>query len=180
MDQIGFEAVVITLIEKMRERGSWCSGTHLQKAMFFLQEMMHVPTGLKFVLYKHGPYSFDLQPAINSMLADQILSLQINDPGYGPSLVKGSNVEVVTKRSEEIIKEYLPKIEFIAEKFASKNVAELEREGTAFLVYSRENLGDDEEAIAFRISKLKPHVSVDNAKAAFQEIKKIKDQAASL
>ena len=38
-------AVIITLVEKMKKKGSWCGETHIQKAVFVLQEIVGVPLG---------------------------------------------------------------------------------------------------------------------------------------
>ena len=53
--------MVLTLARKIRNRGSWCGETHLQKAVYLLQDLAGVETGLEFVLYKHGPFSFGLR-----------------------------------------------------------------------------------------------------------------------
>ncbi len=177
MDQIEFEAVVITLIDELKKRGSWSGITHLQKTLFFLQDMMKIPLGHDFVLYKHGPYSFDLQPAVNAMLANQILNYEIREPDFGASFVRGDNCKVVfTRETESLIEQCRPRIEFVAEKLANKNVSQLERIATAFLVYDREGL-DDDEAVAWRINQLKPHVSIEKAKEAIIEAKKILTEA---
>jgi hypothetical protein len=51
------QVVLLSLLETMGARGSWCGETHVQKCTYFLQEALDVPLGLSFVLYKHGPFS---------------------------------------------------------------------------------------------------------------------------
>ena len=53
-------AVVAQLVKVIRMNQGWAGETHIQKTLFFLQELLQVPTGYDFVLYKHGPYDFDL------------------------------------------------------------------------------------------------------------------------
>jgi uncharacterized protein YwgA len=60
MDRLRRAAILTRLIEQLRNGGSWCGETHVQKATFFLQELLNVPLSLDFILYKHGPFSFDL------------------------------------------------------------------------------------------------------------------------
>jgi uncharacterized protein YwgA len=54
-------AILVTLIKSLRSKGSWCGETHIQKAAFFLQQLTGVPIDFDFILYKHGPFSFDLR-----------------------------------------------------------------------------------------------------------------------
>ena len=66
LDRVRNGVVITRLIETLRERGSWCGETHVQKAAFFLQELMEVPTRFHFILYKHGPFSFDLRDELTA------------------------------------------------------------------------------------------------------------------
>jgi hypothetical protein len=52
-------ALAVELAKQLRAEGSWCGETHLQKATFIIQDMTKANLGYKFVLYKHGPYSFE-------------------------------------------------------------------------------------------------------------------------
>ena len=67
MDRLQRTALIFELTKKMRERGSWCGETHLQKATFWAEECFSLPLGFDFILYKHGPFSFDLRDELTSM-----------------------------------------------------------------------------------------------------------------
>ena len=60
MDRLRRAALLTRLIQRLRDRGSWCGETHLQKASLLLQDLTGVPLGFDYILYKHGPFSFDL------------------------------------------------------------------------------------------------------------------------
>ena len=75
MDRMA-KAALIELIEKLRQEGSWCGETHVQKAVYFLQNLMGVPLQFDFILYKHGPFSFDLRDELTALRADGILRLE--------------------------------------------------------------------------------------------------------
>ena len=45
------EAIVAAIDQRMAERGSWCGETHLQKAVYFLQTLLDVPTDFGYILY---------------------------------------------------------------------------------------------------------------------------------
>jgi len=53
-------SLLVSLVEKMKNGGSWCGETHVQKCVYFLQQLLKVPMEFNCIMYKHGPYSFDL------------------------------------------------------------------------------------------------------------------------
>ena len=90
MERLKRSALVIALIEQLRNKGSWCGETHIQKTIYFLQELLRVPLGFEFILYKHGPYSFDLSDELTAMRADELVELKLQQP-YGPSVSLSGN-----------------------------------------------------------------------------------------
>src|SRR3989304_6206965 len=82
------KAMLLTsLTQKLWAHGSWCGETHLQKAVYFLEDLLEVPLEFDFILYRHGPFSFDLRDEITSLRADELLRLVPQEPPYGPRLV---------------------------------------------------------------------------------------------
>lgn len=86
MNRLKKDALLCELADQLRHSGSWCGETHVQKATYFLQELRRVPLEFEFVLYRHGPFSFDLRDELTAMRADGFLDLSERGP-YGPSLV---------------------------------------------------------------------------------------------
>ena len=43
MERLKRYAIVLSLIEQLRERGGWCGETHIQKTTYFLQNLLKVP-----------------------------------------------------------------------------------------------------------------------------------------
>ncbi len=76
MERLEQFAILGRLIEKMHEHGSWCGETHVQNVPISSNMVRHVPTDFDFVLYKHGPYSFDLSDALGTMRANSIVSIE--------------------------------------------------------------------------------------------------------
>lgn len=76
MKKLQRDAILLSLINEMKAKGSWCGETHIQKATYFLQELLGVPLNFEFILYKHGPYSFDLGDEVTAMRADSLLEYQ--------------------------------------------------------------------------------------------------------
>lgn len=155
--------ILLGLVEKLRNNLSWCGETHIQKATYFLQEMMQVSLGFDFILYKHGPFSFDLTDEITAMRADNLLKLQPQPYPYGPSILPGKASESLIKRFPKTLKKYRPHTTLVAEKLGGKKVNELERLATALYVTFENESSGDVQSRAQRIHALKPHVSLEEA-----------------
>ena len=130
MNRLQRAAVLVRLVNRLREQGSWCGETHIQKATYFLQELLGTPTGLEFILYKHGPFSFDLRDELTSLRADGILELKPQAPPYGPRFITTQTGEELLKRSPKTLAQCEPAIDFVAGSLGEKDVSELERLAT--------------------------------------------------
>ena len=179
MQRLERDAVIAELVSALREQGSWCGETHVQKAMYFLQEMAGVPTGFSFVLYKHGPFSFDLRDEITSMRADRLLEFEILSPEYGPSLKPSARGRTHLEAFREPAAQAGDAIDFVAQRFGDRNVAELERLGTALYV-RRKHEQDDVDTLAREIVKLKPHVTLPQAREAVETVARWQAEAESV
>jgi uncharacterized protein YwgA len=170
MKRLQRDTVILSLIENLRAKGSWCGETHIQKATYFIQELLRVPLEFDFVLYKHGPYSFDLSDELTAMRADAILKLQPQPPPYGPSFIHGKGSKLIKKLYPKTLKKYNPMVKFVANKLGDKGVTELERLATALYVTREINTDNSIESRAQCIHKLKPHVSLDEARDAVRVV----------
>jgi len=155
------DAIIITLIDKLEERGSWCGKTHILKATYFLKELMNVPLDAKFILYKHGPFSFDLYDTLDFLVADSLLKSDLKPYPYGARYSTTDLSKKITEKAPKTLKKYGHKIDFVADKLGGKNVMELERMATALYVILNKN--DSKENKARRIHELKPHISEEKA-----------------
>lgn len=174
MKRLQREAVLLSLIKEMKAKGSWCGETHIQKATYFLQELLRVPTGFEFMLYKHGPFSFDLSDEITAMRADALLQYQPRIP-YGPSLFPTEESREFLEQFPKTLSSYAKEIQFIAEKIGKLGVADLERLATA--LYVTLNPDGMEKSREFRITELKPHIKVDEASLAVKSVDAIRRDA---
>src|SRR6516225_7231574 len=131
MDRLQRAAVLTELMDQLRLNGSWCGETHVQKAVYFLQEVLGVPTRFDYILYKYGPYSFDLTEDLTALRADYLIEFDHKSPGYGPALVPTPTSTALRERFPKTLDKYRRQIDFIAEVFGSKGVADLEKLATA-------------------------------------------------
>lgn len=177
MEDARRQAVVLSLIEKMDLYKSWCGETHIQKNIYFLQEMLGVPTCYDFILYKHGPFSFDLRDELGVMRANMIIQLQSKPYPYGPSHLPGEAAERIKELYPKTTKEYERQIDFIARKLAALHVAELERLATALYVTLEKAGNKTVQDRARRINELKPHVKIEEALQAVEEVESLMSEA---
>ncbi len=179
MDRLQRGAILIALADALRRQGSWCGETHLQKATYFLQHLMEVPLEYDFILYKHGPFSFDLRDELTALQSDQLLELRPQPIPYGPSLLPTAASVEFRERYPRTLGTHQRSVDFVARKLGDKGVSELERLATALYV-TRQMTDADAEARARRINELKPHVSLDEARQAVASVDRLKEEAASL
>ncbi|MBZ5721000.1 MAG: hypothetical protein LAO03_11520 [Acidobacteriia bacterium] len=158
-------ALLTLLNREMLRRGSWCGETHIQKATYFLQELLGVDLGFEFILYKHGPFSFELRDELLSMQADQLLELAVRQPGYGPTYVPTSFGVTFQERFPSTTSRYSEQVQFVADEMGNRGVVELEKLATAFFIVDREGIKHFERR-AQRLVDLKPHVSMAEARWA--------------
>jgi uncharacterized protein YwgA len=180
MDRLQRDVILIRLIEALRNKGSWCGETHVQKATFFLQAMAGANTDFDFILYKHGPFSFDLRDELTAMRADGFVSLRVQGPQYGPSIVPEPGAEQLRRRFPRTLRENESRIAFVSSRLGNMSVSELERVATAYFVLQEDmESAVNERQLANRIHRLKPHISFDEAVDALASVKKWKREAAS-
>lgn len=163
------EAVILSLVETLHCKESWCGETHIQKATYFLQELLGVPLEIDFILYKHGPYSFDLKDILNSMQADLILQSKATYP-YGSCISPGLTSQQIKNNYNSISEQYLNQINFIAEKLGNSSASRLEKLATAYYVIKQKAPQANSDERASIINTIKPHVSIDDAKTSLNEV----------
>ena len=162
--------LIYTLGMALKNRQSWAGETHIQKTGYFLQELLHVPLECRFILYKHGPFSFDLRDTLTAMEALGLIGWEPRPAPYGPSIVPGPQSKFLGRLAQRP-RIYSEQIDYVADRLAEKRVVELERLGTALYV----TLGSDASAEdrVGEIVRLKPHVSPDDAREAVEEVDRI-------
>jgi hypothetical protein len=173
-------ALLIALAGKVQERGGWCGEAHMQKAVYFLQELFSVPMGFDFILYKNSPFSFDLRDELTAMRADGILRIRQNPEYYGPSL-EPTEVGIELKRLyPKTLDQYESQLRFVVEHLGARDATLIELLAAALYVAQQEHVLDDPEAWVQRVRKLKPHAGVDEAKSAVGIVAEMIRQAKAL
>lgn len=169
-------SVLLALVEALRANGSWTGETHIQKATYFLENLLAVPLDLDFIFYKYGPYSFDLTAELTAMQANNLLDLRPQPYPYGPSYLPGAASKLLKASYGHVAATFAEQIRFVAAELGPKPVSDLARIATALYV-TREGVARDRAA---RIRELKPHVPLTDAERAVQEFDRIRTEARSL
>ena len=172
-------AVLTLLNREMLGRGSWAGETHIQKAAFFLQELMGVDLGFDFVLYRHGPFSFDLRDELACMQADDLVSLVVRSERYGPTFVPTQFSNVFLERFPKTQEKFRSQVEFVSNELSEMWVTELEKIATAFFITKRDENGSVEDR-ARELVELKPHISLPDARLACKQVDKLIERAKPL
>jgi uncharacterized protein YwgA len=176
MDRMQNAALLLRLIERLREQGSWCGETHVQKATFFLKNLTQVPMPYDFILYKHGPFSFELRDELTALRADGLIDLEPQWP-YGPRIVPTDRSAYIQEICSQTLRKYNACIAFVADKLGGKGVADLERLATALYVTKLTGADRSVEERAEELRRHKPHITMEGAKSAIVEVDKMMKEA---
>lgn len=168
MNRLVQEALLVGLARRLAERGSWTGETHLQKAAYLLSELRDVDFDFDFILYKHGPFSFELRDELSHMRADGLIRSVVPDPRYGPQLLVTEDGEALERELKRMTERYGESLDWVADMLGGKGVMDLERLATAMWLTRREPGAVRERAEA--VVKVKPHISLDDAIASVEEI----------
>ena len=171
MDTQERRSFIARLVQSMRVNGSWAGETHIQKCMLFLQELMKVPAGYEFVLYHHGPFSFDLRKELANLSAGLVLDLESHER-YGPSFMLGHWGNQAAQDSDA----YQDEIAFIADRVSGFDTRMLERISTGFFIQTKYTEMSDGE-VADRVCELKPHITRDQMMAAMSTVSELRKAA---
>jgi hypothetical protein len=179
MKRLQRAGLLTELVEQMRAHDSWCGETHLQKATFFLQELLGVELEYDFVLYKHGPFSFDLRDELGDLVSDKLIRYQPQVPPYGPRIAVTEEGEAVQEIYPTTLARHADRITFVADKLDARGVIDLERLATALYVTLDAPQTSAEER-AHLLRQLKPHIPEPAALRAVGELDEIRAEAEAI
>jgi len=143
--------------------------------MYLLQDLLDVPIEFPYILYRHGPFSFDLSDALTALRADELLVLEPQAPPYGPRYAPTKMSARLEDAYDETLTTYDGELSFAADVIDGRSVGDLERLATALYVTKRRESEHDGsvQSRAECLNRLKPHVSVQAAAKAVEEIDKL-------
>ena len=173
MKRLQKAVLIVEMLDEMIEKGSWAGETHLQKCLFFLQNMCNVPISYEFKLYRYGPFSFDLRDDLVQLQAEGVIDLSPRSSSYGSSLQPSkTRLLLLRKHFPSTLKKYQDKICFVAEQFGGLNASDLGRLATAYYFHLKDSNRSNEE-IGKMVNGVKPYITVSEGTDAAQHIRSI-------
>jgi hypothetical protein len=169
MNKLVEQAVLVGLARRLSNQGSWTGETHLQKAAYLMSELRDVDFSFDFMLYKHGPFSFELRDELSAMQADWLIEPILVNPRYGPRFAVTQRGEELERQLATALSRYSGDLDWVAETLGSRGVVDLERLASAMWM-TRHHKGASAEARANALIEVKPHIAFDDAVAAVEEI----------
>ncbi len=169
-------AIVVSLVDALNTRGSFCGETHIQKASYFLKQLVAVPMESSFTFYLYGPYSFELHALLNELRAEDLLELESRE--MGATWRAGKRYGLLQERFAGNIQRFHDQISYVADKVANLNVFDLERYATALWV-SRTRQDLSREKRAELIHTLKPRIEIGSARKALETVEVWEDEVRS-
>lgn len=162
-------SIILATIEALHQHGSWTGKTHLQKALSLLETTSPIALPFEFILYKHGPYSFDVEAELEQMKSyAAIIATPVPDY-YGVVLQRAQNADYVEQAVplDAVTKDA---IERVCAFVGKSDVKELEKLATAAWIRAKEEVAEP-QSVAERLHELKPHISVAEAQVADEKIR---------
>jgi uncharacterized protein YwgA len=172
MNQLAQKTILVGLIKRLADKGSWAGETHLQKAAYLLAELRGVDFDFDFILYKHGPFSFELRDELSSMRAEGFVDRFAPSPRYGPRLVVTARGKELEQRFAKTMQRYGESLDWITDVLGDRGVMDLERLATAMWV-TRQSPDESVRARAEALTDVKPHISLEAAVESVEEIDRL-------
>lgn len=162
-------ALLLRLMELLREKGSWCGATHVQKSAYFAQDLTKVPFEYDFFIYKYGPFSSSLRDELSGMLALLVAELEAHDMFLSPKYRIGRRGRKLMETFGECIAKYENQLEFVSNRIGNMKIEELEQVGTALFV-TREMGSEALKSVRCdRLQRRKPHIERHDAEMAIEK-----------
>jgi len=170
MNNLAQQAMLVGLARRLADHGSWSGETHLQKSAYLLHTLLGVEFDFDFILYKHGPYSFAFRDELDDMRANGLLQRVSQGPKYGPRMLVTERGAEFEQRFSKTMERYGEALDWIADRVGDRGVLDLERLATALWVTRELGEAASVDARGHALVELKPHVKLDVAAAAIEEI----------
>jgi len=164
-------ALILAVIEDFHANGKAVYKHQIQKVLYLLSIQGEVNVPFDFVLYRRGPYSFEVDAEIEQMLSYAAITRAASG-AYGTTFIPGRNAAFVHEHARAFTPAEQHAIHRICQFAAEQTPLELDRVSAAGWLRAREQLRDD-QGIASRLRSLKSHVSNDEANTAAQSLARL-------
>jgi len=169
VDELRDFAILGTIVGRVETTGRFCGETLLQKSAYFLKEMFGAPISAAFRIYYYGPFSFDLRDTLGTMEALDVVRTAPHE--WGANYKVGPRFPQVEQQFHSTLERLEPHITWVEHELVPLGVKDLEPLATA-LFLRREKANASVDELAGRLHEIKPHVSVETARAAIGKVER--------
>ena len=156
-------ALLLYVIKKLNNAGSWTGNTHIQKIVDLAQSKIGVDL-YRFVIHHYGPYSFDLRDDLDLLVSGGYIERRIDEYGYHYKLTEKGEKYLASSTIESEVSEVIEKL---AKIFGKAPTIVLELIATIDYVHSK--LGKEkEDEVVDTVRKIKPHFSEEIVREALR------------
>lgn len=160
------EAWIAKATEALQRHGSWTGRIHIHKLLYFVKQLNLADVPFEFEFYHYGPYSFDLDSAIEDMHLYGLLDRVFAKPGYGPKYsLTGAGQNVVSRASPETS----AAVDRVARVFGAKSSKDLELMATCLWVKRHDAACPASKVVIERVKTIKPKYDSSEIEAALKE-----------
>jgi len=154
--------IIYSLVEGLCKNG-WVGKTHVQKAVYLLQEAGEVDLGFRYVIHHYGPYSFELYSFMQNLSYLEVLSITRENDGYGYEVTTGARNDsaALDPRTKKVI-------DATVENLGGLSASDLELLATCQYITSRFDARDT-TAQAEEVRKLKPKFTLGRIRKGIAE-----------
>ncbi len=161
-------ALILAMIEELQRQQSRTGKTHIIKGMLLAKAANCLEVPFSFFLYKHGPYSTDIEHNLEEMQSYGAITVEPAFDGYGVILKPGEMAPFVRAQAPLSPVE-VRGIQRVCQFVQSKNVSQLERLATAAWIRTFLRIHEP-EAVAQKLNALKPHIPLTDAYEADRDV----------
>jgi uncharacterized protein YwgA len=141
--------------------------TQLHKISFFVAAADQVEVPFEFVLYHYGPYSFDLDEAIQELVDAGYLHADYNPNGFGAGY-EFSKAIADPKLSQDVSESIRKWVKLLG----NEGVRRLELVATSLYVNTKRHEDSRERQIE-QVINIKPHFTTDEVEEAFNWLRTV-------
>ena len=167
MNRLQKVVILLDSVESLQAKHSWCEKLIFKNNVFL--QTLDVPLDYEFVLYKYGPFSFELSDDLVRIRADGLLK-SVPTPPYGTTLQLEEESRNLRNKFAKTREQFKQDIEILTDEIGNKGVKELERLTTIHYIKSQNGNSVAPEAIITRLIELKPHIDYKDGEESYKTL----------
>jgi uncharacterized protein len=171
-------ALIGALAQELEGRSPGVFGkTHVQKLVYFLQELFETDGGYEFTMYTYGPFSASLMADLDVADGLEVIRLDYLPKAGAYNIVPGPKLQKAQSRAADFLRQHADAIQKVVRLFGDLRAKDLELRATILFVdrdARRRDAPLDREHLVSRVQAIKPHFSREQVDQAVLEMREHK------